>query len=336
MPTAAANLDERTLRAALALDRGYRSWRTAARRAGGLSALVHEAESKGGGSRLAALLEEGEVGSGGSAQALRERIARCDPDGERAMMDLLGVQLVVAGDRDYPPMLAACVDPPIALWIRGQFLASDAWSVAVVGARRASAYGIEQAGRFAAALTASEVTVVSGAARGIDAEAHRGALRAEGRTIAVIGGGLRDPYPPEHLELLDEIVASGGAVVSECPMMAAATPDRFPSRNRIIAGLTLGTLVVEAAVRSGAILTANLAGECNRLCMAIPGPVQSGRSAGCHLLIQSMQACLVEQPCDVLNLLVSHATTVQGAQLLSCAGFDPPRQRAASGSVESE
>ncbi len=325
MPTAAINLDDGTLRAALALDRGFRAWRTAARRAGGLAALAHEAEAHGGGSRLAALLEASEPGSGGSAAALRERLARCDPEGERVSMEALGVGLVVAGDIDYPPMLAACIDAPIALWIRGNFLASDAWSVAVVGARRASAYGVEQAGRFAAALAASEVTVVSGAARGIDAEAHRGALRAEGRTIAVIGGGLRDPYPPEHIELLDEIVACGGAVVTECPMMAAATPDRFPSRNRIIAGLTLGTLVVEAAVRSGAILTANLACECNRLCMAIPGPVHSGRSSGCHMLIQSMQAALVEQPADVLNHLVSHATTVQGAELLGSAGFDPPR-----------
>lgn len=325
MPTAAMNLDDGTLRAALALDRGHRAWRTAARRAGGLAALAQEAEFKSGGSRLAALLEESEPGSGGSAASLRERIARCDPEGERVSMEALGVGLVVAGESDYPPLLGACIDAPIALWIRGEFLASDAWSVAVVGARRASAYGIEQAGRFAAGLAASDVAVVSGAARGIDAEAHRGALRAEGRTIAIVGGGLRDPYPPEHIDLLDEIVACGGAVVSECPMMAAATPDRFPSRNRIIAGLTLGTLVVEAAVRSGAILTANLACECNRLCMAIPGPVHSGRSAGCHLLIQSMQACLVEQPVDVLNHLVGHATTVRGAELLGWAGFDPPR-----------
>ncbi|MSR69126.1 MAG: DNA-protecting protein DprA [Phycisphaerales bacterium] len=326
MPTDATILDEGTIRAALALDRGCRSWRMAARGAGGLGALAHDARA--GGSTLELLLEASDPGSGGTAVALRERLARCDPDGERASMELLGVGLVAVGDSDYPPMLAACVDAPVALWIRGAFLANDAWSVAVVGARRATAYGIEQAGRFAAGLAASEVTVVSGAARGIDAEAHRGALRAEGRTIAVVGGGLRDPYPPEHIDLLDEIVATGGAVVSECPMMAVATPDRFPSRNRIIAGLSLGTLVVEAAVRSGAILTANLACECNRLCMAVPGPVQCGRSAGCHLLIQSMQACLVENPEDVLNHLVSHATTIQGAQLLSGAGFDPPRAAA--------
>ena len=323
MPTLATLLDSDTLRAALALDRGYRSWRLAARRLGGLGALT--ATARAGGSTLALLLESVEAGSGGSAGALRERLGRCDPDDERVSMEALGVAMVTFADGDYPPMLAACVDAPIALWMRGELLASDAWSVAIVGARRASAYGIEQAGRFAAGVSASDVAVVSGAARGIDAEAHRGALRAEGRTIAVVGGGLREPYPSEHIELLDEIVAGGGAVVSECPMMAAATPDRFPSRNRIIAGLSLGTLVVEAAVRSGAILTANLACECNRLCMAVPGPVQSGRSAGCHLLIQSMQACLVEQPEDVLRHLVSHATTIEGAQLLSGAGIDPPR-----------
>ncbi|MSQ91013.1 MAG: DNA-protecting protein DprA [Phycisphaerales bacterium] len=323
MPRDIHDLDDETLRAAVALDRGPRAWRSAAMRVGGLAALAGEA--KGSARQLELLLESTEPGAGCGASLLRERLARSDPDEQRRFMEPLRTGLVVRLDADYPPLLAACVDPPIALWIRGAFMPNDAWSVAIVGARRASAYGIEQSGRFAASLAASDVAVVSGAARGIDGEAHRGTLRAEGRTIAVVGGGLADPYPPEHLELLDEIVASGGAVVSECPMQAAATPDRFPSRNRIIAGLSLGTLVIEAATRSGAIITANIACEINRLCMALPGSVMSGRSAGCHHLIQMMQACLVESPEDVLGQLVMHASTVEGAQLLDGAGFDPPR-----------
>jgi DNA processing protein len=195
-----------------------------------------------------------------------------------------------------------------------------------VGSRRATAYGIEQAGRFAAAFAAAEIAVVSGAARGIDGEAHRGALRAEGRTVAVIGGGLAEPYPPEHRDLLDEIVASGGAVISECPVDAPATPDRFPSRNRVLAGLSAATLVVEAATRSGAMITAGLAIEAGRACMAVPGPVHSGRSAGCHRLIGSMQAVLVESPDDALACLIEHASSIVGAEQLRAAGFEPPRR----------
>lgn len=233
-----------------------------------------------------------------------------------------GVQLVVRGSAEYPAMLDGTDDPPCALWVRGTLQTNDAWSVAVVGARRATSYGIEQAGRIAAGLASAEVVVVSGAARGIDAEAHRAALRAEGRTIAVVGGGLANPYPPEHVDLLDEIVAAGGAVISECPMLAEATPDRFPSRNRILAAMSLGTLVVEAAARSGAIITANLAAELGRLCMALPGPVTTGRSAGCHALIQGMQAALIESSDDALRLLVEHASTVAGATALAKAGIE--------------
>ncbi len=325
MPRTLHELNDATLRAAEALDRAPRVWRIAVARAGGLDALAQEATS--GDRRLESLLDSIELGAASGAMLLRERLGRSDPDGQRRMMEPLGTALVVLGDSDYPAMLASSPDPPVALWIRGVFLPNDAWSVAVVGARRSSTYGIEQAGRFASGLAGGEVAVVSGAARGIDAEAHRGALRAEGRTIAVIGGGLSDPYPPEHIELLDEIVAAGGAVVSECPMQAAATPDRFPSRNRILAGLSLGTLVIEAATRSGAIITANIACDINRICMALPGPVHSGRSAGCHKLIQSMQACLVETPDDVFNHLVTHATTIEGAYLLGLAGFASPRIR---------
>ncbi|MSR29668.1 MAG: DNA-protecting protein DprA [Phycisphaerales bacterium] len=323
MPREAGALSAETLIGAVALDRGHRAWRAAAVRAGSLADLVEASQRTGA---LEDLLESSKDGGASSAAQLRGAIARADPEAERDLMESLGVGIVERGDPDYPPMLASSVDPPAALWVRGTLALSDAWSVAVVGARRASPYGTEQSGRFAASIAAVDVAVISGAARGIDAEAHRGALRAEGRTIAIVGGGLAEPYPPEHIDLLDEIVASGGAVISECPMRAVATPDRFPSRNRIIAAMALGTLVIEAASRSGAIITANVAAELGRLCMALPGPVSSGRSAGCHHLIASMQASLVESPDEVLRLLVEHASTVHGAQALASAGLEAPRQ----------
>jgi len=324
MPRGAGEIPLEVLRVAQALDRAPRSWRQAVRRCGGVTAFARVVHSKD--ADLDALLGESDGCELIRASALRERVQWCDPLRQRDQMDALGAGLVLIEDDDYPAMLAASSDPPVALWIRGQLQREDAWSVAVVGSRRATAYGIEQAGRFAAAFAAAEIAVVSGAARGIDGEAHRGALRAEGRTVAVVGGGLAEPYPPEHRELLDEIVASGGAVISECPVDAPATPDRFPSRNRVLAGLSAATLVVEAATRSGAMITAGLAIEAGRACMAVPGPVHSGRSAGCHRLIQSMQAVLVESPDDAIACLIEHASSIVGAEQLRAAGFDPPRR----------
>ena len=321
MPRAAKDIDDETLRAAIAIDRGSRQWRCAVQ-AHSLGALTRA----WAGGRLHEFLEEFDDRSETRAEVLAERLEWADPVRERALMESSEVGLVCVGDDDYPVMLSSVHDPPAALWMRGCVRSEAAWSLAIVGARRETAYGIEQAGRLGAAVAAADVCVVSGAARGIDAEAHRGALRAEGCTIAVVGGGLANPYPPEHVDLLDEVVAAGGAVISECPMLAEATPDRFPSRNRIIAALALGTLVVEAAARSGAIITANHAAEFGRLCMALPGPITSGRSTGCHQLIASMQAALVESSDDILRLLVEHAATVRGAETLARAGLAAPRQ----------
>jgi len=324
MPRGAGEIPLEVLQIAQALDRAPRSWRQAVRSCGGVTAFARIVHSKD--ADLDGLLATFDECDFVRAAVLRQRVQRCDPLRQRDQMDALGAGLVLIEDDDYPAMLAASSDPPLALWIRGQLQREDAWSVAVVGSRRATAYGIEQAGRFAAAFAAAEIAVVSGAARGIDGEAHRGALRAEGRTVAVVGGGFAEPYPPEHRELLDEIVASGGAVISECPVDAPATPDRFPSRNRVLAGLSAATLVVEAATRSGAMITAGLAIEAGRACMAVPGPVHSGRSAGCHRLIQSMQAVLVESPDDAMHCLIEHASSIAGAEQLRAAGFDPPRR----------
>jgi len=191
MPRSAGEIPLDVLRVAQALDRAPRSWRQAVRRCGGVMAFARVVHSKD--ADLDALLGESDGCELIRASALRERVQWCDPLRQRDQMDALGAGLVLIEDDDYPAMLAASSDPPVALWIRGQLQREDAWSVAVVGSRRATAYGIEQAGRFAAALAAAEIAVVSGAARGIDGEAHRGALRAEGRTVAVVGGGLAEP-----------------------------------------------------------------------------------------------------------------------------------------------
>jgi DNA protecting protein DprA len=235
---------------------------------------------------------------------LLERLAFSDPARERQRMDDAGVGLILWGDPAYPPLLACATDPPVALWVRGNPAALHAPGLSIVGARRATSYGITQAARFSEHLAEAGWMIASGAARGVDAQAHRGALRAGGSTVAIVGGGLADPYPPEHLRLLEAIVEAGGAVASESPMETPATPDRFPARNRIIAGLTALTLVIEAARDSGAMITARLALELgHREVCALPGPVHSPLSAGCHEIIRTYGGALVESPEEVDALL---------------------------------
>lgn len=180
-------------------------------------------------------------------------------------------------------------------------LPEDRLSVAVVGTRHATTYGITQASRFSFGLAKAGITVVSGLARGIDAAAHRGALDAGGRTIAFLGSGLAKLYPSEHAELADEISHSG-AVVSEYAPSSPPRCGHFPQRNRLIAGFTLGTLVVEAPDRSGALITARLAGEINRDVFALPGPVNSRASRGCNQLIRD-GAILVQSIEELIEAL---------------------------------
>lgn len=235
---------------------------------------------------------------------IRARMSVGDPVRERGRMDDAGVGLILWGDPAYPPLLANSTDPPLALWVRGNPSALHAPGLSIVGARRATSYGITQAARFSEHLAEAGWMIASGAARGVDAQAHRGALRAGGTTVAIVGGGLADPYPPEHLGLLQAIVEAGGAVVSESPMDTPATADRFPARNRIIAGLTALTLVIEAARDSGAMITARLALDlAHRDVLALPGPVHSPLSAGCHEIIRTYGGALVESPEEVDALL---------------------------------
>ncbi len=211
---------------------------------------------------------------------------------------------VTLWDEEYPPHLRAIYDPPPLLFVRGAVEPSDAASVALVGTRAPSAYGLQAAQRFAAGFARLGVTVVSGLARGIDTAAHDAALGAGGRTLAVIGSGIDVPYPPENRGLAARIAACG-AVVSEYPMGTKPDAGNFPRRNRIISGITLGTVVLETAVDGGAMITARTALDQNREVFAYPAPVREGTPAGTNRLIHEGKALLVESVDDVLAELGS-------------------------------
>jgi DNA processing protein len=214
----------------------------------------------------------------------------------------LGVSVITHSDSDYPANLLPFDDAPPLLFVRGALRPDDTFSVAIVGSRRAMLYGRNQAIQFARAFAERRLVVVSGGAAGIDTAAHRGALDVGGRTIAVLGCGVDVSYPAENRSLFAQIVERGGAVISEFPLGTTPEPWRFPARNRIIAGMTRGTVVVESPKDSGALITARNALDYGREVWAIPGPVDSGRSRGCHQLIQD-GAGLADSPNDVLAAL---------------------------------
>lgn len=211
-------------------------------------------------------------------------------------------RIICRADPEYPPGLREIPDAPIVLYVKGELRDTDAVALAVVGTRRCSIYGSEQARRFGELLAGAGFTVVSGLARGIDAFAHHGALDAGGRSLAVLGSGLTDIYPPENRALADKLLSSG-AWVSELPMRAAVRRENFPSRNRIIAGMTLGTLVVEAPLRSGALITARLASDYNREVFAVPGRLQEPQAEGSNAFIRDGIAKLVTSLDDIFNEL---------------------------------
>jgi DNA processing protein len=212
-----------------------------------------------------------------------------------------GIEPIPWVDPRYPALVAGIFDPPLVLWSRGAVTILAAPAVAIVGSRAASVYGEETAARLASDLAARGLVIVSGLARGIDAAAHRGALAAGGRTVAVLGCGVDVVYPPEHAALMDE-VARTGVVVSEFPPGMPPLPFNFPRRNRIISALSLGVVVVEARQRSGALITADCALEQGREVMAVPGSVLSERHRGSHTLLKA-GAGLVETANDVLEAL---------------------------------
>lgn len=204
-------------------------------------------------------------------------------------------------DADYPRNLKYIYDPPQSIYIKGEITPEDNIAIAVVGSRYASYYGLRNAEHFSFELAARGITIISGLARGVDSAAHRGALKAKGRTIAVLGSGLKVIYPPENRKLAEEITRNG-AVISEFPLDTPPHRQNFPRRNRIISGLSLGVLVVEAAKRSGALITAYLALEQGREVFALPGRIDSFTSQGTNDLIKQ-GAKLVETIEDIVEEL---------------------------------
>ncbi|MBU0600968.1 MAG: DNA-processing protein DprA [Gammaproteobacteria bacterium] len=272
------------------------------------------------------------------AAAVGERAARAlaafdgDADVARALEWLAqpGNHLITLADKAYPAALLEIPDPPTVLYVKGRVELLNARALAIVGARNATAQGVTTAGQFARELSRGGLTIVSGLALGCDAAAHAGALDGPGSTIAVIGTGADRIYPSRNQDLARRI-AESGAVVSEFPLGTPALRENFPRRNRIISGLSRGVLVVEAAARSGTLITARLAGDQGREVFAIPGSIHSPLSKGCHQLIRQ-GAKLVDDARDILSELgqdpvpaVADNDCVSPDQknLLEAMGFDP-------------
>ncbi|MFT5110090.1 MAG: DNA processing protein [Pseudoalteromonas tetraodonis] len=239
----------------------------------------------------------------GIGAELAERITTwertIDLERELRRIDELGLQIITLGDDDYPAMLKGIYDPPLVLYVKGELAPSDRQGLAIVGSRKSTHYGLSCAKKLSFQLAHAGVTIISGLARGIDTAAHEGALAANGRTIAVIGSGHGKLYPPENAELAEKISHSG-AVISEFPVDYPPDKQSFPLRNRIVSGWSFGVLVVEAAGRSGALITANQAAEQGRSVYAVPGPIDRPSSLGANRLIQQ-GAKLVLDGGDVLE-----------------------------------
>jgi DNA processing protein len=245
-------------------------------------------------------LKEVEDLSADAVQGIRNPPADGEVERELELMEAHRTRLVPYFSPDYPtPLKHLDRGAPVLLRMRGDYRREDQLAVAVVGSRRCSAYGRQQAARMAADLASMGFAIVSGMAAGIDAAAHRGALLAKGRTLAVLGCGLASPLTPEDAELAADVVASG-ALISELPMETPPRPGNFPPRNRLISGLALGVVVVEAASHSGSLITARLGGEQGKAVFAVPGNVDSPASRGCHQLIRD-GAVLVESARDVVE-----------------------------------
>lgn len=248
-----------------------------------------------------------------------------DPATEARLEAFLGEggHLLTLGHPDYPPLLAGIDDPPAALHLRGD--ANLLWQaqVAIVGSRQASRGGAELAAEFAADFVQAGLAVTSGLALGIDAAAHRGTLDARGRTVAVLATGADRIYPQRHRELAAAILAADGLIVSEMPPGTAPLPELFPQRNRIISGLSLGTVVIEAGLASGSLVTARLATTQGREVYAVPGSVKHPLARGCHQLIRE-GAKLVESAAHVLEGLTPMAGVLADALQLRLALADPP------------
>jgi DNA processing protein len=226
----------------------------------------------------------------------------CHLEEELALARKAGVQIITRAADAYPPLLREIHDPPLCLYLRGEVAALSRLdsSVAIVGSRHTTSYGVKIADNLATAAAVAGWVVVSGLARGIDTVAHEAVVRSHGCTIAVLGSGLGNVYPQENLALAHRICEAGGALVSEFPMMFPPDKRSFPMRNRVISGMTRGTVVVEAGSQSGSLITASQALDQGRQVFAVPGRVDSAQSRGCHALIKD-GAKLVESFGDILE-----------------------------------
>jgi len=240
------------------------------------------------------------IGFKTAEQIVRSR-NQFDTTAELELAEKLSVWIIHLEDERYPPSLKQIYDPPPVLYIKGSLTDADNLAIAIVGTRRCSLYGQEQSSRLAHFLGSAGFTICSGMARGIDTAAHQGALSAKGRTIAVQGCGLANIFPPENIKLFD-LIAESGACISELPLQYEPLSENFPPRNRIIAGLSLATIIVEAPFNSGALITARAALDNNREVMAVPGKIDSPLSKGAHQLIKQ-GAKLVESVEDVMEAL---------------------------------
>lgn len=234
-----------------------------------------------------------------TAEAISRWETTVDLDGELRRASEFGCQIVTRADVDYPALLKEIYDPPIVLYVKGTLRPGDKQAVALVGSRQTTAYGMEVARKLGYQLAYAGVTVVSGGARGADTGAHLGAIAAKGRTIAVLGTGINLVFPAENAELFRRI-AETGALITQFPFDRPADKQSFPIRNRIVAGMTLGTVVIEANLTSGALITANFATDYGRQVFAVPGRIDSPRSRGCHDLIKK-GAKLCEGVDDILS-----------------------------------
>jgi DNA processing protein len=230
---------------------------------------------------------------------------------EMRRIDAAGVSLIRFNDKNYPARLRTIADPPPFLYVKGELRAADDRAVAIVGSRSASDYGRRVARDLARGLASRGFTVVSGMARGIDGMAHEATLNAQGRTIAVLGSGVDRAYPPEHEQLYQRI-SENGAVISELPIGTRPLAFNFPARNRLISGLSLGVVVVEATEKSGSLITASLALEQGREVFAVPGEVGASRSRGAHQLIRQ-GAKLVETVNDIIEEIAPQLSKRDGA-----------------------
>ena len=234
-----------------------------------------------------------------TAEAIAAWEKNTNLDAELKRIAEFGCRIVIQDDPEFPESLRQIYDPPIVLYVKGDLSPKDKNAVAMVGSRMTTHYGIEVARKLAYQLAYLGVTVVSGGARGIDTAAHQGALSGKGRTIAVLGTGINQVTPPENARLFEQIAANG-ALITQFPFNRPPDKQSFPIRNRIVAGMTLGTVVVEANLTSGALITANFANEYGRQVFAVPGRIDSPRSKGCHDLIKK-GAKLCESVEDILS-----------------------------------